>query len=161
MESWQNFFLGELGASAALAGLIFVSLSVNQARILELASLPERGLQALLALFLVLLVSSVMLVPAQGPPAVGMEIIALAAIHIVSLFLIQRTEIRCIAIEYRHNAVRMAVLSQLAAWPFAAAGGLLVARDDWAGLYVLVPATLLSFAVAGFNAWVLLIEINR
>ena len=134
---------------------------MNQARILELASLPERGLQALLALFLVLLVSSVMLVPAQGPPAVGVEIIVLAGIHIVSLFLIQRTEIRTIAVEYRHNAVRMAALSQLAAWPFVIAGVMLIMRDDWAGLYALVPATLLSFAVAGFNAWVLLIEINR
>ena len=29
MEPWSNFSLGEFGAAAALAGLLFVSISVN------------------------------------------------------------------------------------------------------------------------------------
>ncbi len=48
MEPWANFFLGELGASAALAGLLFVSLSVNQSRILELGRIAARGMAALM-----------------------------------------------------------------------------------------------------------------
>ncbi len=94
MESWQNFFLGELGASAALAGLLFVSLSVNQARILALPSLPERGIQALMALFLVLFVSSVMLIPGQAPFVAGLEILVLSGGHIVGISLLQVTEFR-------------------------------------------------------------------
>jgi len=47
MPGWDNFFQGELGAAAALAGLLFVSVSVNQARILELGRMADRGLEAL------------------------------------------------------------------------------------------------------------------
>ncbi len=71
MEPWANFFLGELGASAALAGLLFVSLSVNQSRILELGRIAEPGLEALIMLALVLVVSSLALVTAQTPRLFG------------------------------------------------------------------------------------------
>ena len=57
MDGWANFFLGQLGASAALAGLLFVSVSVNQARILELGRMADRGLEALVTLFLVTVVA--------------------------------------------------------------------------------------------------------
>ena len=53
MEAWHDFFVGELGAAAALAGLLFVSLSVNQERILKLPGLAQRGIQGLTSLFLV------------------------------------------------------------------------------------------------------------
>jgi hypothetical protein len=161
VEPWQNFFLGELGASAALAGLIFVSLSVNQARILELASLPERGLQALLALLLVLVVSSVMLIPAQPPLLVGAEILLVAGGQIAVLTAVQRTELRGVAAEYRGHARTLAGLTQLAAWLYVLGALLLIVRGDWAGIYAFAPGTLLCFMVAGLNAWVLLIEINR
>jgi hypothetical protein len=38
---WASSFLAVLRASATLAGLFFVSLSVNQSRILELGPLPN------------------------------------------------------------------------------------------------------------------------
>jgi hypothetical protein len=161
MEPWQNFFQGELGASAALAGLIFVSLSVNQARILAVASLPERGLQALLALFLVLIVASLMLIPSQAPWLKGAEILAVTGVQIAALGCVQRAELRQVAAEYRGNSLRLAGLTQLASWFCVLAAILLIARADWAGVYALVPGTLLSFTAAGVNAWVLLIEINR
>ena len=34
MASWENFFIAEVGASAAPAGLIFVGVSINLKRIL-------------------------------------------------------------------------------------------------------------------------------
>jgi modulator of FtsH protease len=161
VERWQNFFLGELGASAALAGLIFVSLSVNQARILEVASLPERGLQALLALLLVLVVSSVMLIPAQTPLLVGVEILVVSGGQIATLTAVQRAELSRVSAEYRGHARTLAGLTQLAAWLFVLGALLLILRADWVGAYALAPGALLSFTVAGMNAWVLLIEINR
>ncbi len=65
VSEWTNFFLGELGAAAALAGLLFVSVSMNQARILALGRMADRGLEALIMLFLVLVVTSLPLVPMQ------------------------------------------------------------------------------------------------
>jgi len=47
MGAWDTFFQGELGAAAALAGLLFVSVSVNQTKILELGRMADRGLEAL------------------------------------------------------------------------------------------------------------------
>jgi modulator of FtsH protease len=161
MEGWQNFFLGELGASAALAGLIFVSLSVNQERVLASPSLPERGLEALMALFLVLIVSSLMLVPNQGPRLVGTEVLAVAVVQIVVLFMVQRIEYTRVEAPYRHNMVSLAIATQAAAWLFGLGALLLILRADWLGLYVMVPGTLLCFICGGINAWVLLIEINR
>jgi hypothetical protein len=37
---WERLFLAEAGASAALAGLLFVALSINLERILKGAGLP-------------------------------------------------------------------------------------------------------------------------
>jgi hypothetical protein len=50
----EYFFQGELGAAAALAGLLFVSMSVNQTKILELGRMADRGLEALAILFVVI-----------------------------------------------------------------------------------------------------------
>ena len=48
MDAWSNFFVGELGAAAAFAGLLFVSVSVNLEKILQLGRLADRGLEALI-----------------------------------------------------------------------------------------------------------------
>lgn len=36
MEQWQSFFVAQASASAALAGLLFVAVSINLSRILKL-----------------------------------------------------------------------------------------------------------------------------
>jgi hypothetical protein len=54
MTGWDNFFLRSLGASAALTGLIFVGVSINHTRIMASPYLPNRALEALLALVSVL-----------------------------------------------------------------------------------------------------------
>jgi hypothetical protein len=38
---------------------------------------------------------------------------------------------------------------------------MMVARENWIGLYWFIPGTIIAFATAGFVAWILLIEINR
>ena len=43
MMMWTNFFIAAAGASASLAGLVFVALSVNINRILEYPQLPSRA----------------------------------------------------------------------------------------------------------------------
>jgi hypothetical protein len=46
-EGWGELFLAEAGASAALAGLLFVAVSINLERIVALRSLPEAALGAI------------------------------------------------------------------------------------------------------------------
>jgi hypothetical protein len=50
LEAWQPFFAAELGAAAALGGLLFVSLSLNLTKILSYPALPVRALIALVLL---------------------------------------------------------------------------------------------------------------
>jgi hypothetical protein len=47
---WDNFFVAEAGASAALAGLLFVALSINLQRIMSLPTLPGRAAEGLVSL---------------------------------------------------------------------------------------------------------------
>jgi hypothetical protein len=43
-SEWGDLFVATAGASAALAGLVFVAVSINIERILEFNDLPERAL---------------------------------------------------------------------------------------------------------------------
>lgn len=161
MDGWSNFFLGQLGASAALAGLLFVSVSVNQARILELGRMADRGLEALVTLFLVIVVASLPLVPAQPLRLLGGEIFAAGAVVLLGTVRLQRVYLETVDPAYRLRTTQMVQFSRLAVTLVALAGLTVLARGDDAGFYLLVPGFLLSFCAAGANAWVLLIEINR
>src|SRR5260370_34067383 len=65
MTGWANFFLAQVGASAALTGLIFVAVSINLTKILAYPTLPGRALEALLYLLTVLVIGTLGLVPGQ------------------------------------------------------------------------------------------------
>ena len=60
---WHELFVASAGAAAALAGLVFVAVSINVERIIALHGLPERALQTILLLLAAVVVSIVGLVP--------------------------------------------------------------------------------------------------
>jgi modulator of FtsH protease len=161
LDSWTNFFLGELGAAAALAGLLFVSVSVNQARILALGRMADRGLEALAMLFLVLVVASLPLVPGQPLRLLGAEIIVAGAAALAALIPLQRAYLGQTDPLYRRRTAQMVAINRLAVAMISLAGAVILCRGDRAGLYLLPPGILLTFVAAGANAWVLLVEINR
>jgi len=161
MGAWNNFFLGELGAAAALTGLLFVAVSMNQARILELGRMADRGLEALVMLFLVLVVVSLPLVPGQPPRLLGAEILTVATVTLAALVPLQRGYLRELDPVHRPRSAAMVRGNRLALVIIALAGLVLAWRGDAVGLYLLPPGILLSFIAVGANAWVLLIEINR
>jgi cation transport ATPase len=161
VADWSNFFLGELGAAAALAGLLFVAVSVNQARILALGRMADRGLEALAMLFLVLIVASLPLIPGQPLRLLGGEILILAVATLLALIPLQRAYTRSIAPEHRRRSGRMVRLNRIAVSIIAVSGAVLLWRADLDGLYVLPVGILVIFVASGINAWVLLIEINR
>src|ERR687885_234562 len=66
MSSLETFFLAQVGASAALLGLLFVGASINLDKIMNDPHLPGRVLDALVVLMAVLVVSSLGLVPSQS-----------------------------------------------------------------------------------------------
>jgi hypothetical protein len=161
MDAWTNFFIGELGAAAAFAGLLFVSLSVNLTHILEIGRLADRGLEAFVMLFLTVIVASLGLVPGQPLRVYGLEIFAVALFVAVSMLRLQRRYLAEVDNQYRKNWRRTAALNLVAVGVFAVAGAGVAASGDPLWLYLLPFGVLLSFFAVGSNAWVLLVEINR
>lgn len=152
--------MAEVGASAALAGLIFVGLSINMARILSLPRVPERALQTLVMLLVVLIVSSFLLVPGQSSTEVALEILATGALAWAFNTRLDIANIRVVAKEQRKWWVQNAALGQTALLSYIAAG-IWILATGLDGLYWLVPAVVFSFLKAIIDAWVLVIEINR
>ena len=157
-QLWANFFVAEAGAAAALAGLVFVAVSINLGRVLEFPSLPRLALETLGTFGGVLVVCTLGLVPAQPVWAFGAEVGAVAALAGAWQALTFRQRFR---LERQYGGfVARTALTALPALCFAAAAARLV-RGDGAGVYWLVPGTLLSFVAGLYGAWVLLVEIHR
>jgi hypothetical protein len=75
--AWHDLFAATAGAAAALAGLIFVAVSINLARILKFRNLPRRAVETLAIAVGLLLVSVLVLVPGQSSIVLGTEILVL------------------------------------------------------------------------------------
>ncbi len=73
-SEWTDFFVASAGASAALAGLVFVAVSINVERILQFRGLPERALATVLLLLSVVLVALICLIPGQSRDALAAEL---------------------------------------------------------------------------------------
>jgi hypothetical protein len=161
MADWSNFFLGELGAAAALAGLLFVAVSVNQQRILSLGRMADRGLEALGMLLLVIIVASLPLVPGQPPRLLGAEILLIGLGIFLALRPLQIAYLGAVDAEYRRQSGRTVAANRAAVLVITLAGAVLLWRGDLVGLYLLPMGILMTFFAVGINSWVLLIEINR
>ena len=158
LRGWEGFFVAEAGAAAALAGLLFIAVSINLERILVLSTLPTRALETLLALLSVLVVATFGLVPGQTALAYGIEFAATGAcvwimqtIGLVSAFRHDR--------KHGFHPVRI-IFNQLPSLSFVVAGVMIALGYD-EGAYWLAPGVILSFLGGMYGAWVLLIEIQR
>lgn len=160
MDGWADFCVAQIGASAALAGLVFVGVSINLATITAKAPFVGIILEAMLALALVLGACSILITPHQPPALVGGEILAFSLALWLALCSVQRriylqTPTRC-----RRNYWQHVSPGQAAMLTFIAAGIWLLAGGT-TGLILYLPGTLLCYAAALNYAWDLLIEINR
>jgi modulator of FtsH protease len=160
MAGWENFFIAEVGASAALAGLIFVAISINLTKILAYPGLPGRALEALVTLLAVLVTSSLLLVPGQSLAAIGTEILIVGLIVWAGVAAIQVNCWRKFEARYRRPFILQIMMNQIALLPFILSGIFALAQGT-NGLYWLVPGFIFCFLAAILDAWVLLVEINR
>ncbi len=160
MEAWGGFFTAQVGASAALAGLIFVGVSLNLTRILSSSRLPDRALQALILLVAILLVASMMIIPGQPQILIGLEILIPGLLLSTAMTRLDLRIRRETDLQYRRAFLGNMVLTQLASLPYLIAG-LMVLSLGLNGLYILPVGFLFSFVKAILDSWVLLVEINR
>jgi hypothetical protein len=155
LHPWSDFFVAQAGASAALAGLLFVAVSINLGRILQYPHLPTRAIEALLTILVVLVMSTWALIPGQSLFAFGLEV----AVTGVVLWLIQLLGLwRTRRSGYEH--VLRYFFNQAPPIPFVIAG-VLVCLGQPEGIYWMVPGTLLCILSSVYSAWILLVEIQR
>jgi hypothetical protein len=160
MTVWDNFFIAQLGASAALLGLLFVGVSINLNRILSIPRLPDRAFQSLVLLLTILIISTLFLVPGQSTLGLGIEILVVGVSVWLTNTWLDIGNIRKVEKKFLRIYYRVMILGQIASLSYIA-GGIISIMFGTNGFYFVVPAVIFSFIKAIIDAWVLLIEINR
>ncbi len=110
VDAWEPFFTAQLGAAAALGGLVFVGLSLNLKKILSAPSLPNRALLALSLLVVILILSSLMLMPGLSLTVVGVLTLALGLVTAVAGTMVQLRALRGTKYTSRTNVITNLVL---------------------------------------------------
>jgi hypothetical protein len=160
--AWSDLFVATAGASAALAGLVFVAVSINIERILKGEGLTDRALETVLLLLSVLIVSIAGLIPGQSNTALGLELLAAGL-----LFggIIARHPVAGGRPDSRRGGAHLRFIQRMLIRILATApivlGGISLIADAGGGLYWIVGGIVFAIAGAVANAWVLLVEILR
>ncbi len=155
---WHDFFMGTIGAAAALTGLLFVAISINLEQILKYPQLPGRAAGTLGILVSALVVSGFALAPGQGTRGLGIEIGVVGAIVAVQCLWVARGKGRPGEPKlWKFSHLATLLLPGLA----FVVGGMSLIAGGAGGLYWVLGGVLLVFVSASINAWVLLVEIKR
>jgi modulator of FtsH protease len=159
-DRWTDFFVAEVGATAALVGLIIVAISINLQRILQYPQLPGRAAEMLMMLVGALLACSFALMPGQTLVQFGIEVTVIGLFMTVSPLVIQARQISLMKTQpltwwlWRH-------LIGLCSSVPVLVGGIYLLNGAAAGTYWLAAGVLATLAATVWSAWVLLVEILR
>ena len=165
MDEWHDFFLATSAAAGVLTGLVFVGVSINLEKIVSQSGggLTGRAAEALILLLAVLTASILLLVPDQSNSLMGGEVLVVgvaAYAWIVSIQVLHLRNWSTIPSALRLPLVLRVTLAQISTLPTVIAG-IVMLTVGFYGLYWLVAGMVFSTLAAMFDAWVLLVEINR
>jgi hypothetical protein len=159
LDMWHDFFSTQAAAGAALAGLVFVAISLNLQRVLSSRAVSGRAVEALLLLLSLLIVGLLGLIPEQNTMALGIEFIVFGLVMTVSLVRIGSGAAN-VGGATRSQYLGRLCLGQLASLPIIVAGISFITGDG-GGLYWLALSTIVAVVAGMIGAWVLLVEILR
>jgi hypothetical protein len=156
---WSDLFIASAGAGGALAGLVFVAVSINVERILRFEGLPERALESVLLLLSVVIVSIIALIPGQSHIALGAELLAAGLVFGAAIGALSTRSMAPGTEPGLWLASRL-VIRASGTLPLVV-GGVSVLFETGGGLYWTVAGIVFATAGAVASAWVLLVEILR
>lgn len=157
-EAWNEFFIMTGGASAALAGLLFVAVSLNHEQILKFRALPSLAAASISMLLSVVLVCTLGLAPSQPAMLLGIEYLILGLATATVVFVLDARNFA--GLERAGWRISRLLMTTISLLPLVVAGVSLVVGAG-GGLYWMLAGVVASLITATYNAWVLLIEIRR
>jgi hypothetical protein len=159
-HEWIEFGVAIAGAAAVLTGLVFVSVSINLDKVLEVHGLPGRAGESIVMFAGVLLLSFCLLVPGQSRTAVGIELVVGGVLLAGLLVLIAVPGLNRPTKQPLSWRITRILLALAASLPVVVAG-VSVLAESGGGLYWLAAGFAVAFAAGIGNAWVLLVEVVR
>lgn len=158
IEAWSDLFVASAGASAALAGLVFVAISINVEAIVRNKGLPEMGLVTIMLLLGVLIVSLFGLVPDQSNEDLGIELLVMSIIWTVG---IGWFAVRSLPDDGNlERTISRLGLPAFGTLPYLAGAVILLSGSD-SGMYFIFAGMIGAVIAAVVDAWILLVEIRR
>lgn len=163
VEGWHDFYHVIGDASAALLGLLFVSLSLNVRVITRKANADLRllAVQTFISFLSTLMFALIFLIPDQGPIGLGLPMMGIDLI-VLCVTVVRILEMRR---DRPHPRVGGGFVLRFAAPLICFAAVLIIAvsvlMGQTGGLYWFVPVVIVLLWVASINAWNLLLQLGE
>ncbi len=157
VAEWAEFASTVAGGAAALAGLMFVGLSLNLTEVLAFPGVAARAAATLGLTVAILLIAVFLATPGQDNRVLAAEIGLVGLFTAVGVAAATR---RQRAAQHRNRAL-VAMLLLFIPGPLLIIGAISLWCEAGGGLYWVTAAVAMGFASATGNAWVLLVEIKR
>ena len=156
-EQWNNFFVMVGGGAAALAGLIFVAMSINHEIIIQNTTHKNRAINMLTGFSAIFMASSLALIGNQSLGVLGFEWLVLWLIATVIFIRGYVIAIRAGMSSVGLNLPRLAggTICYLA----EVIGAILLIPGYSSGLYIAAVGIIVLFAFLISGAWLLMIGI--
>jgi hypothetical protein len=159
-HAWVEFGVALAGAAAVLTGLVFVSVSVNLEKVLEVHGLPGRAGESIVMFAGVLIISIFLLIPDQSRVALGVELIAAGVLWAAMLLLIAVSGLNQPTRQpFTWRVTR--IVAAIATSAPAIVGGISLLAEAGGGLNWIAAAFAVAIVAGTANAWVLLVEVVR
>jgi len=156
-EQWNNFFVMVGGGAAALAGLIFVAMSIKPDIIIRNPTHKNRAINMLTSFTAIFMTCGLALIGNQTLEVLGFEWLAVWGIAMTIFIRGYSIAIRSRMSAIGLNAPRLAggTICHLA----EVAGAIFLILGHATGLYIVAIATIILFAFLISGAWLIIIGI--
>ena len=158
IDQWNNFFIMVGGGAAALAGLVFIAMSINLSIITRDATHKNRAVATMTGFTAVFLICALALIGKQTYRWIGVEWLVVTLVPTITYL---RVYVR--ARKVGRSSVGLSVSRFIAGTSCYVAqilGSVLLISGYVAGLYVASVAMVLSFAFFISGAWLLITGIH-
>jgi hypothetical protein len=159
IDQWNNFFIMVGGGAAALAGLVFIAMSINLSIINRDATHKNRAIATMTGFTAVFMICALALVGNQNYQWVGIEWLVVTLVPTITYIRVyvraRKTGISSVGLSVRR------FIAGTSCYVAQIIGSVLLISGYVAGLYIASVAMVLSFAFFISGAWLLITGIHE